>query len=405
MSSSSRVGADIDRSWMLYLTLAFVSVSFSATGPVTIIMTAARDAGLSVHQTSSWLFAALGINGLLSVVISWKTRQPLLFLWTIPGTLFVAPVVTHYGFGAAIGTYLFCALVLIVLGVTNIVKILDRCVPMPVVMAMIAALFLKYVVDIVQASVGAPLVGTAMLGVFFTLTWLERRGKSPLPPIIGALLAGAAVLVCSGFSLSGEGHSGAWIATPLLTAPVFNFSAIAEMAVPMLITIIFVQNAQGIAVLRAAGYETSLRGVTIMSGMLTALTAPFGACPSVLAGPSNAILVSAGTRGQHYIGALLAGVMFLLIGLFASAYARLLASLPAAFVMILAGLALLRVLEKAFVAAFSSPIPLSALTVFVVVLSDVRFAGIGSAFWGVVAGCVVCYLVEGRVRAGALGND
>jgi benzoate membrane transport protein len=258
---------------------------------------------------------------------------------------------------------------------------------------MIAALFLKYVVDIVHASVSAPLVGVAMLGVFFALTWLERRGRTPVPPIIGALLAGALALICGGFSLSGGGN-GAWIATPVFAAPAFNASAIAEMAVPMLITILFVQNAQGIAVLRAAGHPASLRGVTITSGILTALTAPFGACPSVLAGPSNAILVSGGTREKHYIGAVLAGVMFFVIGLFATAYAHLLAVLPAAFVSILAGLALLRVLEKSFVAAFSSAIPLSALIVFVVVLSNVSFFGIGSAFWGVLAGCLVCHLVE-----------
>ncbi|SDV50495.1 benzoate/H(+) symporter BenE family transporter [Chitinasiproducens palmae] len=391
-SRSSSVGPGVEHRWFVYLTLAFVSVAFSATGPVAIIMTAARDAGLSAQQTSSWLFAALAVNGVSSIFVSWRTRQPLLFLWTIPGTLFVAPIVSHYGFGAAIGTYLFCAAVLIVLGVTNLVAVLDKWVPMPVVMAMIAALFLKYVVDVVHASVSAPLVGAAMLGVFFLLTWFEQRGRCPLPPIIGALLAGAITVSASGFSL--HSGSGAWIATPVIVLPTFRLNAIAEMAVPMLITMLFVQNAQGIAVLRAAGHPASLRGITVASGILTALTAPFGACPSVLAGPSNAILVSAGTRGKHYIGAVLAGVMFVAIGLFATAYARLLATLPTAFVAIIAGLALLRVLKKSFVAAFSSTVPLSALVVFVVVLSGVSFFGIGSAFWGVLAGCAVCHLIE-----------
>jgi benzoate membrane transport protein len=382
-----------DRSWSLYVALAFVSVSFSITGPVAIIMTAAREAGLSVQQTSSWLFAALAINGLLSVAISWKTRQPLLFLWTIPGTVLVAPVIAQYGLGAAVGTYLVCAVVLIVLGLTNIVSLLDRWVPMPIVMAMIAALFVRYAVDILHASVGAPLPGAAMLCAFFVLTWLETRGKCPVPPIFGSMLAGAVALAIGGFSMPFGGH-GVWLATPGFVMPTLDVHALTQLTVPMLITILFVQNAQGMAVLRAAGYPTSLRMVTIASGVLTALTGPFGACPSVLAGPCNAILVSGGKFGRHYVAAVLAGVMFIAIGLFSTAYAHLLTSLPAAFVTILAGLAMLRVLEKAFVAAFSSRLPLSALVVFVVALSDVTFAGIGAAFWGVLAGCCVRYTVE-----------
>jgi benzoate membrane transport protein len=381
------------RSWPLYAALAFVSVAFSATGPVAIVMTAAREAGLSMQQTSSWLFASLAINGLASIVISWKTRQPLLFLYTIPGAVLVAPVIVQHGLGAVIGSHLVCAAILLVLGASNLVSLLDRWVPMPVVMAMIAALFLKYVVAILHASLGAPVLGAVMFIAFFVLTRLESRGASPLPPIVGAILAGAAALIFEGFTLPASAQ-GAWLATPILITPTLDASALAQLVVPMLITVIFVQNAQGIAVLRAAGHATSPRGVTIVCGVLTALTAPFGACPSVLAGPSNAILVSGGARGQHYIGALIAGAMFALIGLFSTAYAHLLDALPAAFVAILAGLAMLRVLEKAFIAAFSSRLPLAALVTFVVVLSDITLGGIGSAFWSVVAGCCVYRAIE-----------
>jgi benzoate membrane transport protein len=167
----------------------------------------------------------------------------------------------------------------------------------------------------------------------------------------------------------------------------------------MLITVIFVQNAQGIAVTRASGYRTSLRLVTIYSGVLSAITAPFGGCPSVLAGPSNAILVSGGTHGRHYIGALIAGVICVAIGVFATAYVFLLANLPGAYIAILAGLAMMGVLEKSFVSAFRSALPLSAMIVFVVTLSDVTLLGIGAAFWGVVAGCLAYYAVE-KPRSG-----
>src|SRR5689334_3684270 len=136
MSAGGASESGFGRSWFLYLTLAFASMSFSATGPVAIIIAASREGRLSFAETSSWLFASIGINGLASIAISWKMRQPLLFLWTIPGAILAAPVIAQFGFGAAVGTYLVCAAVLLVLGVTNIVGLLDKWVPMPIVMAM-----------------------------------------------------------------------------------------------------------------------------------------------------------------------------------------------------------------------------------------------------------------------------
>ncbi|SDV46343.1 benzoate membrane transport protein [Chitinasiproducens palmae] len=188
----------------MYLALAFVCVTFSATGPIGILMTAARQAGLSKQQTSSLMFAALLISGLASVVVSYMTRQPLLFLSTIAGALLMPPVVLHYGLGAAVGTCLVCGAALVALGVTGIVTVPDRWVPMPVAMAMIAALFLRYVVAVVHASVTAPWLGAAMLAVFVGLSWPERHRTTPLPPIAGALVACAAVLLLSGFCVGAD---------------------------------------------------------------------------------------------------------------------------------------------------------------------------------------------------------
>ncbi|GAB7540096.1 benzoate/H(+) symporter BenE family transporter [Burkholderia sp. 3C] len=383
------------RDWPLYLVLAFVSVSFSATGPVAIIIAAARQGGLTLHQTSSWLFSVLAINALASMVVSWKTRQPLLFLWTIPGAVLAGPVIAQYGFSAAVGTYLVCSLVLVLLGVTGAVKVLDRWVPMPIVMAMIAALFLRYVVAIVDATGSAPHVSVAMIAAFFALTWMERHGRRSVPPVIGAVVAGVAMLALTGFRWP-RGMSGEWLATPMLVAPVFNLHAISQLLVPLLVTVLFVQNAQGIAVIRHAGYPASSKLVTVCSGVLTALTGVFGGCPSVLAGPSNAILVSDGRTGRHYIAALMAAVVFLAIGCFATGYVYLLTNLPAAFVVVLAGLAMFGVLEKAFVSAFSSAYPTGALVVFVVTSANFSLLGIGAPFWGVVAGCVAGHVIDRR---------
>ena len=393
---STTVATTATRSWLLYAMLALVGMSFSATGPVTIIVSAAQQAGLSLDQTSSWLFAVLAINGAGSLLVSGLTRQPLVFLWTIPGTVLIAPMVLHYGFAAVVGTYLTCAVVMAVLAITNWIAVVDRMVPMPVVMAMICGLFLKYAVAILHSTLSAPWIGGSMLLVFFGLLGLERRNaRLRMPPIIGALVAGIVVMLVGGVHLAAA-PAGAGLATPTWQWPRLDLHCELELLVPLLITMIFVQNAQGVAVLRSAGYSTSLRLVTLTSAGLTALCAPFGAVPSVLAGPCNAILVSDGEGGQHYKGALVVGAMSILIGVFASAFAWLFNNLPPEYLSVLAGLALFGVLEKSFIAAFTSPLPTSALVVFVVTLSDISLLGLGSAFWGVMAGCLVATVAERR---------
>ena len=55
---------------------------------------------------------------------------------------------------------------------------------------------------------------------------------------------------------------------------------------------------------------------------------------------------------------------------------------------------MLRVLQAAFVTAFSSRFTLGALVTFVVTVADVTVLNIGAAFWGLVAGIVVSLLLE-----------
>jgi benzoate membrane transport protein len=67
---------------------------------------------------------------------------------------------------------------------------------------------------------------------------------------------------------------------------------------------------------------------------------------------------------------------------------------PAAFIAVLGGLAMLRVLQSAFVTAFSTRFSLGALVTFVVTVSDISILNIGAAFWGLIAGIAVSFLLE-----------
>ena len=55
---------------------------------------------------------------------------------------------------------------------------------------------------------------------------------------------------------------------------------------------------------------------------------------------------------------------------------------------------MLRVLQSAFVTAFSTRFTLGALVTFVVTVADISVLNVGSAFWGLVAGLAVSLLLE-----------
>ena len=67
------------------LTNGLVAAIFAVTGPVAIILSVASSAGLEKTIINTWVFAAFGIGGLLTLVLSYLYRQPLAMAWTMPG--------------------------------------------------------------------------------------------------------------------------------------------------------------------------------------------------------------------------------------------------------------------------------------------------------------------------------
>jgi benzoate membrane transport protein len=67
---------------------------------------------------------------------------------------------------------------------------------------------------------------------------------------------------------------------------------------------------------------------------------------------------------------------------------------PKAFIMALAGLAMLRILQAAFVTSFKDRFTLGALVAFLVTVADLGLLNIGAAFWGLLAGFVISWLLE-----------
>ena len=375
-----------------YAVNGFIGWLFAATGPVAIILAVATGAGLREAEIASWLFGVFFINGIITIVVCLRYRQPLAFFWTIPGTVLVGPALGHLTFPQVIGAYYATSLLMVVLGATGWVRRAMQWLPMPIVMGMVAGVFLRFGLDLVRALNVDVAVAAPMVIVWLALSAAPAIGRR-MPPLIGALIVGVALVVGLGrFDTTSLGAIE--LVRPVLQMPQWSWAAMVELVVPIAITVLVVQNGQGVAIVKAAGHEPPVNAITIACGIGAALSAAVGAISTCLTGPTNAILTSSGERSRQYTSGIVTGVLAIGFGLLAPAFTRLLLNAPKAFVMTLAGLAMLRVLQTAFVAAFSKRYTLGALVCMLVTIADVPLLNIGAAFWGLLAGFAVSWLME-----------
>jgi benzoate membrane transport protein len=372
---------------------AFVAFLFAASAPVAIILSAGVRGGLTEVDLASWIFAAFVVNGALSIGMSVAFRQPLAFFWTIPGTVLVGTALESMSLAEVVGAYILTAALLLVLGLTGWVKAAMDRLPMPIVMGMVAGVFVQFGLDWILAFETDFVLVAAMTATFFVLTAMPRAQKV-FPPMIGVLLVGLAILAYQGNGAAPALNGDRIFAAPQLYAPEFTLAATLELVVPLAITVIAAQNAQGIVILRAAGHTPPVNAITTACGGASLVAAAFGSVSSCLTGPSNAILVSGGVRERQWLAAVLLGSFAILFGVFAPVVTSLLLATPAAFLSTLAGLALLRTLQAAFQTSFGPTFPLGGLVAFLVTLAGLPIFNIGAPFWGLVFGLLASALLE-----------
>jgi benzoate membrane transport protein len=376
----------------VYAVNGLIGLIFAATGPVAVILAVGKQGGLSQAELASWIFGVFFLNGILTVLACWVYQQPLAFFWTIPGTVLVGPALGHLSLREVVGAFLVTGLLILVLGLSGWVRRAMAAIPMPIVMGMVAGVFLRFGIDLVRALSRDVAIAAPMVALFVLLTALPSLGRV-LPPIIGALIVGAVAVALSGRFEPGRASS-QWIAAPLFQVPHWSLQAMVELVIPLAVTVLVVQNGQGVAVLRSAGHEPPTNVITILCGVWSLIAATVGAVSTCLTGPTNALLAASGERRRHYTAGIVCGLLAMLFGLFAPLFTRLMLATPGAFIATLGGLAMLRVLQASFVTAFSSRFTLGALVTFVVTVTDIKILNIGAAFWGLVAGIAVSWLME-----------
>lgn len=377
---------------ILHLSNALIAFLFAASAPVAIIIGVGLKGGLTESQIASWIFGGFAINGLLTILMSTIYRQPLAFFWTISGSVLVGPALVHATFPEVIGAFLGTGILLLILGLTGAVKKIMAMLPMPIIMAMVAGVFLSFGLDWIKAMGEEPWIAVTMTAAFILLSINSRVAKR-LPPMIGVLVVGIIATVITGTFNPGTDFEYSFV-TPEVYQPEFSLGTMIELVVPLAVTVLAAQNAQGIAILQTRGFEPPVNSITAGCGAWSLITAIFGTVSTCLTGPVNAILSSGGENRHQYTAAIWIGLMAILFGLHAPLFTKILLASPPSFIATLAGLALVRVLQSAFQVSFSGKFTLGALISFLVTLTDQTILNIGAPFWGLVFGYITSWLLE-----------
>ena len=373
------------------VTAGFVTVLVGVTSSAAIVFQAARAAGAGQAETASWMLA-LGIGmGATCIGLSLRYRQPVVTAWSTPGAALLATSLHGVSMRAAVGAFLFSAVLIIACGVTGwFEQIMDR-VPVPLAAALLAGVLVRFGMDAFSAMHAHFGLVFPMFAVYVLCRrWLLRYA------IVLALLAGVVAA-----SVSGELHTSAlrWsVARPVFTAPAFSWQALIGVGIPLFVVTMASQNLPGVAVIRGAGYDTPISPLITWTGVASFVLAPFGGFALNLAAITAAICMGEEAHPdprRRYWAAVAAGGLYLVVGLFGGALVVLLAAFPAALVAGIAGLGLLGTIGGSLASAMGeADLREAALVTFLATASGVTLLSIGSAFWGLLAGTLVLVVLR-----------
>ena len=388
-------------------TAGFVAVLVGFTSSVAIVFQAALAFNATPEIITSWMWA-LGLGmGLCSLLPSLWLKKPIMVAWSTPGAAVLATAGLAGGFtmNEAVGAFMISAVLIALCGATGWFERVMNRIPMGIASALLAGVLARFGLQGFLAVQSAlPLV----LVMFATYLIARRRVALYAVPIT--------LLVAIVFVALTQGFNGAAVqfelAMPIFVAPSFSWAAAISLALPLFVVTMASQNLPGVAAIQAAGYSRAPTGasagytsnavaipiskIITLTGLATLLLAPFGAFALCLSAITAAICMGKDAHpdpAKRYTASAVCGALYLLIGVFGAAITGVLSSFPKELIAAIAGLALLGTIGNALAMAVKDESHREAsLITFLVTLSGLQIAGVGSAFWGVVAGALALFV-------------
>ena len=371
------------------ITAGVVASLVGFTSSFAVVLTGLRAVGASPDEAASGLFAlclaiAIGV-GFLSI----RYRMPITLAWSTPGAALLAGTAApDGGFPVAVGAFVLVGVMVLATGLWPRLGSLVQAIPTPIAQAMLAGIVLPLCLEPVRAVAAEPLAIAPVIAVWLILIRFARRWAVP------AAFGTAAIVIAVVLLTSDKGVTAESLVPRLdFVVPEWSWQACIGIALPLYIVTMASQNLPGTAVMASFGYRIPWRPSMVVTGALTSLAAPAGGHAVNLAAISAALTAAPAAepdRRRRWIAAATVSPVYLVIGISSAAVAALVTIAPAGLVETVAGLALLDTLAGALAASLRDETSrTAAVLTFVVAAAGISVAGIGSAFWALIAGLVV----------------
>ncbi len=375
------------------LVAGLVAMLTGYTSSLVLMVQAGQAAHLTDAQISSWIWALSIGMGVTTIGLSLAMRVPVVVAWSTPGAALLIASLPGVPYAEAIGAFVMAALLMTAAGLTGWFDKLMRALPASIASALLAGILFRISVDVFVQAQDQTVLLLAMFAAYLAGRRWWPRYAVPGVLVVGVALAGAL----------GQLHFEQFrfaMATPVWTTPAFSLSAFVSIAVPLFIVALASQNIPGLAVLRADGYRVPASPLITVTGIASAVLAPFGSHGINLAAITAAICTGPQAdpdRERRYTAAVVCGVGYLVAGVMAASIAALFAAFPKAMVVALAAFALLGSIANGLTVAMQEPGEREpALLTFMITASGMTLAGVGSAFWGVVGGMLALLVLRPR---------
>ncbi|MBC8008250.1 MAG: benzoate/H(+) symporter BenE family transporter [Prolixibacteraceae bacterium] len=373
----------------------FVTVLVGFTSSAVIVFQAANAVGAGPAEIASWMWA-LGLGmGLTCIGLSLRYRMPVVTAWSTPGAAMLITGAAGVSLAEVTAAFMVSGLLIAIVGFSGWFERAINRIPISIAAGMLAGVLLRFGLELFVVMKAQFLMVFAMFAIY-----LVMRRLSPRYAVISAFALGIALAASLGLlhmqSVRLE------FARPVWVTPAISISSLIGVALPLFIVTMASQNTPGVAVIRASGYAVPISPVIGWTGVANVIFAPFGAFAINLAAITAAICMG---REAHedprlrYMASVSAGFFYILIGLFGATVGALFAAFPRELVAAIAGLALIGTIGNGLAAALSNERHREpALVTFLTAASGVTLLGIGSAFWGLMAGGLTLLVLRAMAK-------
>lgn len=366
-----------------------IAVLVGYTSSFAVVLTGLAAVGASPAQAASGLLALCLTQAIGMLWLSARYRMPIVLAWSTPGAALLAGTGSlDGGWPVAVGAFIVAGIAFVVTGLWPALGRLIARIPSPIAQAMLAGVVLGLCLEPITALTDNP---GAILPI--VAVWLLGVRLAPRWAVPAAFLAAGVVIAVDMVRHDTTIAAGSLVPELSFTTPEWSWAAMVGIALPLYIVTMASQNVPGVAIMKSLGYDVPWRGSIVTTGIATIAGAPAGGHAANLAAISAALAAGppAGPdTSRRWIAAQSGGWTYLVLGLASAALAALVAVAPAGVIATVAGLALLGTLASALEGAVSERRGREAAVItFLVAASGISAAGIGSAFWALVAGLLV----------------